>query len=174
MTVPIGARPRRGGVPLGTVDPDLMSTTGEVAQHVAYPFLSDGWELAARRIRAEYADRVPAVPLSIRANLIVREVPFREGTLAAHLDTSAGGIELELGHLERPDVTITLDYATARGILVGGDPQAVLAAFLGGRIKVDGDISKLLELQGGAMPATGPGTDALATEIYHRIRAITE
>jgi hypothetical protein len=139
---------------------------------VAHPFLSDEWEAEARRIRAEYEDRVAALPLSIRMNLNVTEVPFGEQVIHARLDTSVGGIDLELGHLEGPDVTLTLDYGTARNILVGGDPQAVLAAFLGGRIKIDGDITKLLELQ--TSGALSGGGDPLAVEVYERIRAITE
>ena len=138
---------------------------------MAHPFLSDEWEAEARAIRAEYEDRVPALPLSIRMNLNVTEVPFGDGLAQARLDTSAGGIDLELGHLDAPDVTLTLDYATARNILVGGDPQAVLVAFLGGRIKVDGDITKLLELQ--TSGALSGGADPLAAEVYERIRAIT-
>ena len=145
---------------------------------MAHPFLSDEWEAEARAIRAEYEDRVPAVPLSIRMNLNVTEVPFGDGLAQARLDTSAGGIDLELGHLDAPDVTLTLDYATDTVVhngttyaLVGGDPQSVLAAFLGGRIKVDGDITKLLELQ--TSGALSGGADPLAAEVYERIRAIT-
>jgi hypothetical protein len=138
---------------------------------VAYPFLSDEWEAEARRIRSEYADRTPPAPLSIRMNINITEVPFGDGVRHAHLDTSAGDVDLEAGHLDRPDVTVTLEWATARNILVGGDPQAVLAAFLGGRIKVDGDITKLLQLQNTGV-ITG-GVETLA-EGYGRIRAITE
>ncbi len=139
---------------------------------MAYPFLSDEWEAEARRIRAEYEDRVPAMPFVIRANLIITEVPFGDGVTHAHIDTSGGGLELEIGHVEGPDVTITLDYPTTRKILVGGDPQAVIAAFFSGRIKVDGDITKLLELQSsGVMGGAG---DPLVAEVYGRIRAMTE
>jgi hypothetical protein len=68
---------------------------------------------------------------------------------------------------------VTLEWTTARNILVGGDPQAILGAFLGGRIKVDGDITKLLELQSSGIAGGGGGLDALA-EAYGRVRAITE
>jgi hypothetical protein len=138
---------------------------------VVYPFLSDEWEAEARRIRAEYEDRAPALPITIRVNLVIRDVPFGEGVVHAHLDTTAGAIELELGHLEGPDVTLTLDYATARTILVGGDPQSVVKAFFGGRIKVDGDISKLLELQTSGVMG---GERVDVAEVYGRLQAITE
>jgi hypothetical protein len=138
---------------------------------MAYPFLSSEWEAEARKLRAEYQDRTPAPPLAIRMNVIITDMPFDPGRLQAHVDSSGGALVIELGHLERPDVTITMEYGTTRSLLMGGDPQALLMAFLGGRIKVDGDISKLLELQGSG--AVG-GFDPVIVEIYQRIRAITE
>jgi len=138
---------------------------------VAYPFLSTEWEAEARKIRAEYRDQAAAPPLSIRMNVIITDVPFDPRKLQAHVDTSGGTLDIELGHLERPDVTVTIEYATTRNLLMGGDPQALLMAFLGGRIKVDGDISKLLELPNAG--AAG-GVDPVVVEVYHRIRAITE
>jgi hypothetical protein len=140
---------------------------------VAYPFLSSEWEAEAREIRAEYQDRTPAPPphLSIRMNVIITDVPFEPRKVEAHVDTSSGALIIETGHVERPDVTVTMEYGTTKTLLMGGDPQALLMAFLGGRIKVDGDISKLLELQGSG--AIG-GIDPVIVEIYQRIRAITE
>jgi hypothetical protein len=139
---------------------------------VAYPFLSDEWVAEARSIRAAYGDQTMTVPLSIRMNIVVNEVPFGEATLRAYVDTSTGEVDLEFGQLPAADVTVALDYGTARGLLVGGDPQALLAAFLGGRIKIDGDITKLLELQ--TSGALGGEVDPLLGEVYGRIRAITE
>jgi hypothetical protein len=43
-------------------------------------------------------------------------------------------------------------YGTARSLFVQGDIQAVMQAFLGGRIKVDGDLSKLLDPKSGIWP----------------------
>ena len=73
---------------------------------------------------------------------------------------------METGHLDSPDLTITIGYETAKAILVDGDAQAAMQAFLGGRIKVDGDITKMIALQtagmsGGARSGgarTGPAT----------------
>lgn len=139
---------------------------------MAYPFLSSEWEAEARKIRAEYSARAPAPPLAIRMNVIITDLPWEPGVLRTHVDTSGGEIVIELGHLERPDVTVTIEYATTRSLLMGGDPQALLMAFLGGRIKVDGDITKLLALQSSG--AAAGGFDPVVGEVYHRIRAITE
>jgi putative sterol carrier protein len=103
----------------------------------------------------------------MRMNLNVTDVPFGAGSMEAHLDTSAGALELELGHITPVDLTVTLDYGTAKAILVEGNPAAGMQAFMAGRIKVDGDMSKLMALQGAA-------PDPTAAEVANRLREITE
>jgi hypothetical protein len=135
-----------------------------------FPFLSDDWLEETRRIREEYRDRVPSVPVSIRMNQVINDVPFGDGVINAHVDTSSGALEMEVGHLEKPDLTITLSYATAKAILVDGDAAQAMNAFMSGRIRVDGDITKLLALQtAGAGAATNPA----AAEVVQKIQAIT-
>jgi hypothetical protein len=137
---------------------------------VQYPFLSDDWLAEARRIRAEFKDRTPEIPVTVRMNQIIQDVPFGEGTIKAHIDTSSGQLELETGHLDAPDLTITIGYETAKAILVDGDAQAAMQAFLGGRIKVDGDITKMIALQTAGMSGAA-SPDAL--ELARRLQAIT-
>jgi len=132
----------------------------------AYEFLSPEWTEAAHAIRAEFADRTPPAPVPMKMNLVVNEVPFGDGPMDAHLDTTSGEITLNPGHLEVADLKVTIDYATAKAILVEGNPQAGMQAFMAGRIKVEGDMSKLLALQ------SAP-TDPVHAEIAARIRDIT-
>ncbi len=132
----------------------------------AFPFLSDEWTEQARALRAEYAGRTPPPPMSVRMNLVVTQVPFDDGTKNVHLDTSMGELSLEAGHIADPDVTLTLDYDTAKAIVVEQNQQAAMQAFMGGRIKVEGDMSKLLAMQGA--PA-----DPIHLEIATRLREIT-
>jgi len=132
-----------------------------------YPFLSDEWMEAAKAIRDEYADKVSAPAHSIRMNQVVTDVPFGDGTVNAHLDTSGGEAVMETGHLENPDLTVTTDWATAKAITVDGDAQAGMQAFMQGKVKVQGDMSKLMLLQ------QAP-TDAVQTEIQDKIKEITE
>ncbi len=101
-----------------------------------YMFLTDEWIEAARQIRERHAADVPAPAHSVRMNQIITEVPFGDGELKAHMDTSSGEMVLEMGHLETPDLTVTLDYATAQAILVDGNPQAGMQAIMAGKIKV--------------------------------------
>jgi putative sterol carrier protein len=131
-----------------------------------YHFLSDEWIEAARAIRAEYDGKGASVPHQVRMNLVITAVPFGEGTVSAHMDTSGGELELDTGHIDPVDLTVTLEYDVAKAILVEGNPQAGMQAFMGGRIKVDGDIAKLMAMQGGV-------PDPLAAEIAGRIKDIT-
>jgi hypothetical protein len=64
---------------------------------------------------------------------------------------------------------VTLDYETAKNLLVEANPQAGMQAFMAGRIRVDGDIAKLMafQQQAGAI-------DPIAVEIALRVREITE
>src|ERR1700733_7944797 len=112
-----------------------------------YEFLSDDWLGEARAIRAEFDGKGETIEHSIRINLVVNEVPFGGGTLDAHADTSSGSLVLDIGHIDPVDLTVTIGYEIAKAILVEGDPNAGLQAFMQGKIKVEGDISKLMALQ---------------------------
>jgi putative sterol carrier protein len=99
-------------------------------------------------------------------NLVVQDVPFPPQTLNAHLDTTAGFVDVELGHLDSPDVTVNLDYQTARAILVDGNAEAGMQAFMAGKVRVEGDMTKLLAFQ--AAPPSPSEADVSA-----QIREIT-
>jgi putative sterol carrier protein len=136
------------------------------AEREKYQFLSPEWTDAAKRIRAEVGHLEPEAAILVRMNFVVNEVPFGDGAIDAHLDTSTGRIALDTGHLEEPDLTITLDYETAKAILIEQNPQAGMQAFMAGRIKVEGDMSKLLLVQTTPM-------DPVQAEVAERVREIT-
>jgi len=131
-----------------------------------YPFLSDEWIEAAHVIRAEYRGKASAIPHTVRMNLVVTELPFGSGSLDAHMDTASGELELDKGHLDEPDLTVTVDYETAKAILVDGNAGAGMQAFMAGKVRVEGDMAKLMALQ--AAPADGS-----AQEMAARLRSIT-
>ena len=137
-----------------------------------YPFLSDEWITEARKIRAEVADpalELPAAPASVRMNQVITEVPFGDGKLDAHLDTTSGSLEMEIGHLDEPDVTVTLDYATAKTIFVDGTLEAGMKAFMDGKIRVQGDMAKLIS----ALQQLAPPDASAVNQAQARIREIT-
>ena len=132
-----------------------------------YQFLSPSWMDAAKEIRdtMPHPD-VPSVGL-MKMNLNVTETPF-ESDVEGHIDTSDGEILIEDGHLEGPDLTVTIEYETARAIFVNLDFTAAMQSFMAGKIQVQGDITKLLAMQA---PGTEPDERALA--IAEAVRAIT-
>ena len=133
-----------------------------------YPFLSDEWLEEARRIRAEYEGKAMSFPHAVRMNLVVTVVPFGDNDIDAHMDTSTGELVLDVGHLEVPDLKVTVDYDTAKAILIEGNPQAGMQAFMAGKIRVEGDMAKLLALQ-----AAPVGAESSAAEMANRLRDIT-
>ena len=130
---------------------------------MSHQFLSESWIEAARDIRHRYSGDVPVIDVVVRINVITTKVPFGDGSISAYIDTSNGSLEMELGSIEESDLTVTTDYETARKLFVEQDPTASMQAFMAGRIKVEGDITRLMVLQT-SLPQTDK-TDAVAAEI---------
>ena len=128
-----------------------------------YKFLSDEWIEAARKLREETDEAT--TPHQVKMNLVITDVPFGDGTVEAHMDTTSGTVQLDVGHVDTPDVTATLDYDTARAMMVDNNPQAGMQAFMAGKIKLQGDMTKAMALQ------TGGPSDP---DFTAKIQAITE
>jgi putative sterol carrier protein len=98
----------------------------------------------------------------------VTDVPFGDGTITSYFDTSSGDVEMGLGEIESPDATITTDYLTAKALFVDGDQAVAMQAFMAGKIKVQGDMMKIMAMQT-AMPQ-----DEISKKIADEIKAITD
>lgn len=133
----------------------------------AYPFLSPDWMNAARTLRETLPQPDTAPPVAVRMNLVVTDTPF-DADVQGHVDTTDGEVVIEDGHLDGPDLTVTVDYETARAIFIDQDAAAAMQAFMGGRIKVDGDLTKML-----AMQASAAAPDANAQALADALRDIT-
>lgn len=144
----------------------LTTSVGAVTDTEKHEFLSAAWVAAAKAIRADYEGKVPPPPVAVRMNQVITDAPW--GTVESHIDTSDGDLIAELGHLAEPDLTVTTDYETAKAIFVARDPQVGMQAFLAGKIRVDGDVAKLMTLQ-----TATPPDDSLAAEIAQRISDMT-
>jgi hypothetical protein len=140
--------------------------TREEVDVAKYPFLSEEWMAEAKKIREEYAGKSTVAPQKMKMNQIITEVPFGEGTINAHMDSSSGEMDMDLGHIDDAEVTVTIDYGTAKAIFVDGNPQAGMQAFMAGKIKVQGDMTKLMAM-GQAPP------DPTAAEVAAKIKEIT-
>jgi len=131
-----------------------------------HPFLSDEWFDEVHAIRSRHADGTPSSAPQIRMNQIITGAPFADGDIKLYVDTSEGAMVLERGELDSPDVTVTTDYETARKVLVDQDAAAGMQAFMSGKIKVQGDMAKLM-----AMQASPP--DDTARKIAEEIKEAT-
>ena len=109
-----------------------------------FSFLTPEWVDAVAALQAEYRERVPGAAVKMRANQIITDVPFGEGTVHLHIDTTGGHAALGAGHVDPADVTITLDYSTAKAFFVQQNQQEVMQAFMQGKIKVQGDMAKIM------------------------------
>jgi len=134
-----------------------------------YQFLTPEWIEEAKKIREQFDSDAAATPHVVRMNQVITEVPFGDGTVEAHMDTTSGEVKMDLGHLESPDLTVTIDYVTAKAIIVEGNPQAGMQAFMAGRVKVQGDMTKLM-----AMQQPVGGQDDTAAKVAAAIQEITE
>jgi putative sterol carrier protein len=130
---------------------------------MSHQFLSESWMAAAREIREKYKDEAPMITISIKINQVVTDVPFGDGTVKSFMDTSSGEMVMDLGELPDADATVTTDYATAKAIFVNQDQAAGMQAFVSGKIKVTGDMMKVMGMQT-AIPQTDI-TQIVADEI---------
>ncbi|MDA8197187.1 MAG: hypothetical protein M0019_08310 [Actinomycetota bacterium] len=136
-----------------------------------YPFLSPEWIDKVRELRKEYVDTngIPATDTSIRMNQIVTEVPFGDGELFTYIDTTSGFVDIEMGQLEDAEITIRIDYNTAKAIFVDMDAQVAMNAFMQGKIRVTGDFTKLIALQ--AQFAPGESNPQVMIDLLKEITA---
>ncbi|MEI8161279.1 MAG: hypothetical protein F2901_07200 [Actinobacteria bacterium] len=138
---------------------------------MTYQFLSTEWVAAARDIRDKYKAQTPPITVVVKINMVITQAPFGEGTVKGFIDTSSGDMALELGELTEPEATVTTDYETASKLFVDQDPAAVMQAFMSGKIKIDGDMMKVMGMQT-AIPQTGDAA-TIALAIAAEIKAIT-
>lgn len=122
---------------------------------------------AARAIREKYKDQAPKITVVVKLNQIITNVPFGDGQVKSFMDTSSGEMVMDLGELSDADATVTTDYQTARMIFVEQDQAAAMQAFMSGKIKVQGDMMKVMGMQT-AVPVTD-----IAKIVAEEIKAIT-
>ena len=132
-------------------------------------FLTEEWMVLARAIQEEYKGKGTPPPAQARINLTITEVPIEvnDGPISAKIDTTDGAADLDLGNFDSPDASISLEYDTAKAFLVEGNPQVVMQAVMSGKVKISGDMTKVLALQQGA-------PDEVAMEVGGRLRDITD
>ena len=128
---------------------------------MAHQFLSDEWLDAAKAI-AEESGGGGAMPAGVELNLVVTGGP--SGDRELHLAEGNFGT----GLIDSAPTKLTVPYTVARQMFVEGNQQAAMQAFMGGQIKVEGDMTKLMAMQSG-----GGGDPAAAAAVAQKIKDIT-
>lgn len=124
-----------------------------------HAFLSDEWFAIVERLVEEHGAAAPTADVTV--NLTVTDTPFG-AERHMHLGSRGGVGHWGIGHAETPDVSLTTDYGTAKELLIAGNQQAAMQAFMAGKVKVQGDMTKLMMAQQGGGPA---GSAALQAAI---------
>jgi hypothetical protein len=106
-----------------------------------YQFLSDEWLAEVKKIADENPDAAAGAP-DIQLNVVVTGGPQGDRELHLEKGTFAGGL------IDGAPTKLTVPYSVARAMFVEGNQQAAMQAFMSGQIKVEGDMSKLMAMQG--------------------------
>ena len=108
---------------------------------MAVAFLSAEWAQAvtdALNGHPGFRSSMGEAELSIQFN--TKDAP--SGDVSYYLNTSGGHADLALGNTDNPDVTIDQGYDTASAISQGA--LHIQTAFMTGKIKVAGNLAKLM------------------------------
>ena len=118
-----------------------------------YPFLSDAWFDAAETLIREHETTAP--PVNLVMNL---EVADGDRTIEFFMGAKNGETLFGKGKTDA-DLTLSTDIDTARQVFVSGDQQAGMQAFMAGKVRVQGDMTKLM------MQGSGGGNAALSAAL---------
>jgi putative sterol carrier protein len=110
-----------------------------------YPFLSDPWFDAAAKVISEHDAGAPP-GASVLLNL---EVEDGDAKINFYMGSRDGQTLFGKGHDDSADVTLSTDMDTAKAVFIDGNPQAGMQAFMSGKVRVQGDMTKLMMAQGG-------------------------
>jgi putative sterol carrier protein len=109
-----------------------------------YPFLSDAWFDAAAKIISENDTGAPP-----HQNVVLNlEVENGADKTLFHMGSRDGATLFGKGHDDGADVTLSTDIDTAKSVFIDGNPQAGMQAFMSGKVRVQGDMTKLMMAQG--------------------------
>ena len=110
------------------------------------PFLSGAWFDEVEKLRAD-APTPEGGAADLTLNIVVTGGP--DGDVEVHVK----GGQFDKGLVDGAPTKLTVPYAVAKSIFIDGNQQAGMQAFMSGQIKVEGDMTKLMAMQGGAPSA---------------------
>ncbi len=107
---------------------------------MGYKFMSDEWFAKVEELTEEVNPEIPAAAAELKLNIAVTD---EEG----EKELSIAGGKMGKGHIEDASVKITLPMDLARKMFIEQDNSAGMQAFMSGKMKIEGDMSKLMTLQ---------------------------
>ncbi len=129
-----------------------------------YRFLSEEWFTEVEKLRAE-APGPPEGSGDLVLNIVVTGGP--DGDREVHM---AGG-EFGQGLKDGAPTKLTVPYEVAKDIFIEGNQAAGMQAFMSGQIQVEGDMSKLMAMQGGG----GTGAPSAEQQAFQaKLKELTE
>ena len=108
-------------------------------------FLSPEWA-AAVEAGLKNAQSQGRTFLPSQFNIIV--IPKDKTALPLHVSyqLDSNNIRVSTKPIDDPEMTVTMDYATLQAVSEG-NAQAIMQAFMSGKMKVQGDMTKIMALQ---------------------------
>ncbi|MBM3672077.1 MAG: SCP2 sterol-binding domain-containing protein [Actinobacteria bacterium] len=117
-----------------------------------HAFLSDEWFAIVEKLVEEHSPEAPP-GVDMVTNIVVTDSPFG-AERHLHMSSRGGRGHVGIGHASDADATVTTDYETAKEMFTSGDPNAAMQAFLAGKLRIQGDLAKMMAAQAAANPAT--------------------
>ena len=131
-----------------------------------HPFLSDEWFSLVEKLVEDHGAEAPG-QIDMVMNVVVTGTPFGDER-QLHISSRKGRGHVGIAHEPDADATVTTDYETAREIFTSGDPYSVVQAFMNGKVRIQGDLAKVMAAQ-----ASG-GPSATNVALLEAIQGITE
>lgn len=120
-------------------------------------YLSEEWASAVtEKINQDDAFKQAAGTQSAKLQQVVNTP---EGEVKYYFKLDGGQAEVAIGEIDGAEATITQDYDTS--VALAKNELTGTAAYMSGKIKVSGDLMKLMQLQGifGTLPAVAAEMD---------------
>src|SRR5215210_5349869 len=111
---------------------------------MAVKFLSEEWAKEVKNALSS-SEAVKSAAGSMAAR-IQQVVTGPDGETKYWFKLEGGEVDLGLGEIDNPDATITQDYDTA--VALSKNELTGTAAYMSGKLRVSGDLMKLMQLQG--------------------------
>jgi putative sterol carrier protein len=111
---------------------------------VAVKFLSEEWAQEVKNL-LQTNEQLKSSAGSMTAK-IQQVVTTPDGEVRYWFTLEGGNVDLGMGDIENPDATISQDYDTAAAL--SKSELTGTAAYMSGKLRVSGDLMKLMQLQG--------------------------